>query len=169
MNIKKFAYKFTAGPFANWWLARLNFSRYTECMNVFAKPYATRRLFPSAILVLTLAVFLGAGYAGMSQNATGQMSACPSMSVVKLCEMSWLAHMDKWQGLFSALPEREDVAFLALILLGFSLTLLSLRSRDVGGAYAITSHMLRSRVAHVPVRSYLQEAFSRGILHPKIF
>lgn len=138
-------------------------------MNVFAKTHATRRLFPPAVLVLTLAVFLGAGYAGMPQNAAGQMEACPSMGVVALCEMSPFTHMAKWQGLFSALPETEGASFLALVLLGLSVILLWVRARGSGSACAVLSYALRSRIIHVPVRSYLQEAFSNGILHPKIF
>lgn len=138
-------------------------------MSVLVPKHILRHILPLTILVFVLVAFLGAGQVGMVRDATGQMTGCPVMGVVAFCEMSPLAHMAKWQSLFSALPEREAAALLAVALFGLSMIFLLWQVRSARALSTVPSFGLRSKAAPVPIQSALQEAFSNGILNPKIF
>lgn len=138
-------------------------------MNAVVLNNVLKQFLPLAILVLVLLAFLGAGYLGMPQDTTGQMSSCPIMGAVALCEMSPLVHMAKWQNLFSALPERGGAMFLAIVVLSLSMIFLLRRARYSPGLFVVPLWALGSKAVSIPIPSTLQEAFSDGILNPKIF
>lgn len=128
-----------------------------------------KHIFPPAILLFVLVTFLGAGHTGMTVDTRGQMTACPFLGVSALCEMNSLAHIAKWQSLFAALSEREVAPFLAVVLLSISTIFLLWYVRYTLIAPIRPSLALRRRAVSVLIPSALQEAFSDGILHPKIF
>lgn len=138
-------------------------------MNTALLSHFLKQFFPLAAFVVVLATFLWSGSMGMPQDTTGQMSSCPIMGVVALCEMSPLVHVAKWQNLFSALPERGGALFLAIVALSLSMIFLLRRARYSPGLFVVPLWMLGSKAVSIPIPSTLQEAFSDGILNPKIF
>ncbi len=99
----------------------------------------------------------------------GQMSGCPFMGGGAVCRMDPLEHLAAWQSAFTVTIPGQSVASLVLLLL---LSLLLLRH---GRHRFPRKKILPTRDFRVPhrVRFFfhhpLQEAFSDGILHPKLF
>lgn len=108
-------------------------------------------------------IFLSLFHFGMLMNGESHMANCPFMSGETDCPMTLSEHMSAWQNAFVAiLPEVSAVFVAALLLLiiwreDFSRSLYSNRYFE----------KILSR-EHVPSGS-LQELFSQGILHPKLF
>lgn len=119
-------------------------------------------------------LFLGTMFGGlfhmtMGMDMTGEMSGCPFMThEATLCSMSVTDHIESWKS-----------AFLAAVP-GFTLLLLALAATAI--ILTIAPHLLLKRrwaepliSKHVLERVYtfsyrpLQELFSRGILHPKLY
>ena len=127
----------------------------------------------SAFLILL--AFLVVGLFGLfhfavNMNNGGEALGCPFMNTPTLCAMNPFYHIAVWQSMFAASFLKETFSLLALIaLLGILFTFI-LRN------FGLTGDMPRSvtRVRQILVRTFavinpLQEAFSNGILHSKIF
>lgn len=120
--------------------------------------------------VFLLTGFLGAGHLGMAMRPDGQMSRCPFMGVATICQMNLLEHIAAWQNMFSALPQKDIFASLALlppILLTFLLLGNLFRVPSKEFLSAETVRYKRRNILLIPTS--LQLAFSDGILHPKVF
>lgn len=129
------------------------------------------RLLLSFVLIVSIsvAVFgISPTIMGMEMNSKEEMSPCPFSGVTAICRMSPLEHITAWQKIFTALP-LKNISILAILLLlaVFSIFFLwDLWSKN--NLQAIPFHRQRFRYGYV-VRRKLQEAFSNGILDPKIF
>ena len=105
----------------------------------------------------------------MNMNSGGQMTNCPTMGTAAICQMNPLEHIAAWQNLFIFTPNQNNILTLLLLLLAATFWFLRMFVR-----YAISSlnifppgrHYAR---ASASFRTPLQELFSNGILHPKIF
>jgi hypothetical protein len=129
-------------------------------------------------LVLGMFVFLLVGFFGLSHNnmatsSDGQMSSgncfMPGMTEV-LCQMNSLEHIAAWQNMFTAVPSQNDILLLLASLLTLALGALFTTHHSTAPPKTLvsqTSFVYYKR--YVPVLDPLQEAFSNGILHPKIF
>ena len=121
---------------------------------------------------LTLVVlFLGMTHFGTSGHMKTQMINCPFMpGHTSICKMSPMDHIAAWQSMFTTLPTKETLSLL-FILLTF-LALLRFKFRD---KFFISVHLCRSFytnrywVSRLLIFNPLKEAFSRGILNPKLF
>lgn len=114
-------------------------------------------------------LFLSLWQMPVSMDMSGKMSGCPFMSHEEvLCSMNPLDHVSAWKSAFTAIAP--------------SFTLLLLTLAAVGVAFAIAPNLLlrqryRQEILPQEIRdqiytfSYrpLQELFSNGILHPKLF
>ena len=132
-------------------------------------------------VVLILAAFLIAGTSGlphlgmdMPMESGGQMSSVncfmPGMTEA-LCQMNPLQHIATWQNMFAAVPSQGSILTLLLALLALALGALLLYSYR--GAAPPRVLVFQPSFAYykryIPFTDPLQEAFSNGILHPKIF
>lgn len=131
----------------------------------------TRTLFGVLLAFFFLASYFGAVTIDMPMNPDGTMSGCAMPGMATLCQMNPLEHVAIWQGMFTATANQNDIFAILLILLSLALTALFIRSH---GSHAtpklltlVPSFAYYKR--YVPIGSPLQEAFSNGILHPKIF
>lgn len=123
---------------------------------------------------LVLAAFLVVGLFGlfhftMNMNAGGQMHGCPLMNVVTLCTMNPFTHIAVWQNMFIASFSKDIFSLFTLALLAilFSFTLRGWK-RD-NKTPSLSVHIWRPISQTLIIKNPLQEAFSNGILHPKIF
>ena len=124
-------------------------------------------LLVSAVAFLFITT-LGMGSAGMT-NSKGQMSGCPLASSPTLCHMSPLEHAFILQNVFTAIPLNSIFLVLLSILLTFSFSfLVPLIWWSVRFLSEQISRPPPGRGKYVP-RHTLQEAFSRGILNPKLY
>lgn len=139
-----------------------------------------RALFPLSKYILILAFFafffvgfFGFSHMDMTMGSDGEMSSgncfMPGMTA-SLCQMDPLEHIASWQNMFTVLPSQGDPVLLLLALLALALGALFIRSYNSTPPQAL---VLQPAFAYykryVPIVSPLQEAFSSGILHPKIF
>lgn len=123
-------------------------------------------------LALVLMPFLWMALFGLSQmsaNMNGEMINCPfSDHSMSICKMNPLEHIQEWQSMFTTLPVKDTISILSLILIIISLNTLSFLSRfsipDIQKLYA---RLLYKKKFHIP--NPLKEAFSQGILNPKLF
>lgn len=127
--------------------------------------------FTTALLAI---IFLGAMFGGlfhmtMSMDMTGEMSGCPfSVQGETICSMSALDHIGTWQSTFSAtipgLTLLLSVLAAAVVILSVAPNLL------LKPKFRITA-IPKEIVERLYTFSYrpLQELFSSGILHPKLF
>jgi len=138
---------------------------------------ASAKTFVSILLAAFLAVsFLGVAQADMAVESDGQMSSgncfMPGMTEV-LCQMNPLEHIAAWQNMFTAIPSQNDILLLLASLLALAFGALYIVRRSTAPPKVSVSLSQRALFAyykrHVPIVHPLQEAFSNGILHPKVF
>lgn len=128
-------------------------------------PFITTLLAFSFLLVGSFGIL----HFGIETQSDGTMSGCPFTGEGVICAMSPLGHIAAWQSTFTTtLPGKGSVSLLLLLLISF----LSLhmwreifpRDRDS------VIHRIRFKYWE---RTYFtnpfQEAFSNGIIHPKVF
>lgn len=127
-----------------------------------------------AILAFFFVGFLGLGHTSMDISADRQTSASncfmPGMTEV-LCQMNPLEHIAEWQSMFTAAPNQNDVLMFLLALLALVLGTLFLHSHQSTAPPKILVSQFKFLYykRHIPIVSPLQEAFSNGILHPKLY
>ena len=100
----------------------------------------------------------------------GEMIGCPFMDMdgVSICHMSLFEHISTWQGTFASVIDQHGFGLLALLFAAvLSLVLINLLGslKDIARLPSDQRH-LRRRVVY---RAFFQEAFSNGILNPKLF
>jgi hypothetical protein len=116
--------------------------------------------------------FLGLSHADMTMGPNGQMSSnCPFMpGMASLCQMNPLEHIAAWQNMFTAVPSQNDVLLLLASLLALALGALCITRYGTAPpkVFASQSSFVYYK-RYIPIVSPLREAFSNGILHPKLF
>lgn len=132
----------------------------------------------SVLFFLVLAAFLslnvmGPAHAfGMQKNENGQMSGCVFDGMAEICTMSLLEHMAAWQSLFTAnVPNNTLTAALASLLL-FAIAFAFVRRLWPSDPVdlILTGQKIHNRFRQdFTFVNPLQEAFSNGILNPKLF
>ena len=129
------------------------------------------------LLLSTLIAFFFVGFLGifhfdMDMTSDGQMSSgcfMPGMSTI--CQMDPIEHIAEWQSLFTAVPSQSDILTFLLALLTLVLGALFLYSHQgitPPRTLVPQSQFLYSK-RHIPIVNSLQEAFSNGILHPRLY
>lgn len=136
---------------------------------MFSKPIKNIIKLPIVLAVLAVLLFgiscFGLGAMDMS-TTTGN---CPfgghSMSI---CKANPVEHIKEWQSMFTMLPIKDTLTLLSLLLALFAL--LKLRQVfSVPKTPQIDSYINLFYLRRPPIFNPLQEAFSSGILNPKIF
>lgn len=124
--------------------------------------------FPIVLAVFTVLLF-GISFFGVGMDTISPTANCPfgghSMSI---CIMNPMEHIQEWQSMFTTLPAKNTLALLSLLLVLFAL----LKLRQVFSVPKIPqadSYINLFYLHRPPIFNPLQEAFSSGILNPKIF
>jgi len=126
-----------------------------------------------ALLMFLSVSFLGVVHADMTMEPNGQMSSgncfMPGMTEV-LCQMNPLEHIATWQNMFTAVPSQNDILPLLASLLALALGALCItRYRTAPPKVLASQPSFAYYKRYIPIVSPLQEAFSNGILHQKLF
>lgn len=129
----------------------------------------TKIIVTTALLALLLFGSAGMMHFGMGMQSDGKMAPCPFSGEGAICTMNPLEHIAAWQNAFTTIVQNERD--LALLLVGLVLLLTVGFWREL-----FTKRDLRSLQRwHSVLREEfnifdpLQEAFSNGILNPKVF
>lgn len=137
--------------------------------------YSGQQNIAKPLLIIAFLVFFFVGLLGLSHfsmiNPYWQMTNCPLMGMPVLCQMNPLQHIAAWQSVFTALPNHNNVLATLLLLLTFAFGIFAgyfYRNTDLVGTLQSGPRFIYQKKFLTFVSS-LQEAFSSGILHPKIF
>lgn len=131
-----------------------------------------------AIMVVSIFIFIilfGVNHTlGMEMRGDGTMSGCLFDGKAEICLMTFSDHLSRWQGMFTTIPQKADpLITLFLLILIFSAFLLSnLRRRLLLLLFNCLFDRWRlylKQNPHLSLFNHLQEAFSQGILNPKIY
>lgn len=123
-----------------------------------------------SVITFTLYVILfGFSQFGMGIDMNGQMVNCPfSNHSMSICKMSPMEHIGEWQSMFTSLPLKDTLSIIFTLLLFIAIRNLLPRYRfslpEI--KYLYTKYLFRS---NFHIYNPLKEAFSRGILNPKLF
>lgn len=123
-----------------------------------------------AVVALTFLLLgsFGVPHLGM-MPLDGQMSGCPFMGEGAVCKMNPLEHLAAWQSAFTTtLPGQSLASFVLLLLLSLLLLQRARQSFARDKASPIQGFRVRNRV-RFSFYHPLKEAFSDGVLHPKLF
>lgn len=132
-----------------------------------------------AILFLALGLFafatmgiFGLGHmGGMKTDDAGDMAGCIFTGKTMLCKMDVMEHISLWQSLFVAMPQ-EILIFLALFI--FLATVIFV-AKNIPAPPRLSRDETLTKQLHLREHpdflffNFLKDAFSRGILHPKIY
>ncbi len=112
----------------------------------------------SLVLVVAVLLIFSFGPAMMHMDDHG---ICPVMGMSAICQMNPLEHLGKWQAMFTALPLEIILFAFALLFLLVNMTFVKLFARSPPPRPNSTQFNF--------FKSPLQEAFSDGLLNPKIY
>lgn len=127
-----------------------------------------------SLVFLILAAFLVVGLFGLFHFAVdmngGDSYGCPFMNIAALCALNPLGHIAIWQNTFTSTSSEEFFYTLTLLVLLVILFIFTLRNfLPNGGVSRVVSRIWKTFTLELLSGDSLQEAFSNGILHPKIF
>jgi len=130
-----------------------------------------KKSFTFLILLAFLVVgLLGLSHFAMNMNDSGEALGCPFMNTPTLCAMNPFYHLAVWQSMFAASFSKEIFSLFTLIaLLGILFTFILRNFGLTGDAPRSITPVRQILIRTFAVINPLQEAFSNGILHPKIF
>lgn len=144
--------------------------RYTKIVKTLLSHKISKYVFLASALAFFLVGFLELGRFGMIVRPDGQMSNCPFMGVAAVCQMNPLEHIAAWQNMFTVSYQKDIFAFLVLLLLAFLKALLLRNFWHIHTKEPLSVEAMRyRRINTLLILNPLQEAFSDGIIHPKIF
>jgi hypothetical protein len=125
-----------------------------------------------ASLSLLWMMFFGLSQFGMATDINGNDVRCPfSGHSMSICITNPTEHIQEWQSMFTLLPAQSDVllALFALILL-IAFTTLKYRSKfSLHNAPLVLSRLRSILRDSFQIFDPLKEAFSSGILNPKLY
>jgi hypothetical protein len=122
------------------------------------------------LVALTLfGILLCVSHFEMGRHANGQLVDClfiPEHTAI--CSIPLIGHIQTLLNTFVILPAKDALTFFSILL--SLLVLLKLRDKfSIQDSLRFDSYTDLFYVNRVPIFDYLKEAFSRGILNPKIF
>lgn len=122
------------------------------------------------VITTSLYVFIfGISGLGLGMDMSGQMTNCPfSNHSMSICKMSPMEHIQEWQSMFTSLPIKDTLSIIFTLLLFIVIRNLLPRYKFSVPEikYLYTKYLFRS---NFHIYNPLKEAFSGGILNPKLF
>lgn len=106
----------------------------------------------------------------MRMDKMGHMSRCPLVNdQSSICSMSFADHMTKWQQLFTADHQLQNLAiFLSLLAMTFVYFIIR-RDTQLSESALYIYRYHKQRQIEAKLFNPLQQAFSDGIIHPKLY
>ncbi len=129
------------------------------------------RLAPIALIFVAL-FGLSHGMAGMEKRSDGTMSGCMFSGQAEMCTMTFSEHIAHWQAMFTTTAPQKTLAFALLLLLVVVFIAVAILKRNLlllSNYYATRWRLYIRQNPNLSLFSPLKEAFSSGILHPKIY
>lgn len=108
---------------------------------------------------------------GMEMKDDGTMGGCFFTSMEEICTMTFGEHISQWQSMFTATAPHNVLAAL-LVLLAVVFVIVAIPKRNLlllCGHYATCWRLYTKHNPKLSIFNPLKEAFSQGILNPKIY
>lgn len=127
----------------------------------------------SALLVILFFVFINVFGVNAAMNhvgKNGQMGNCPFMGeMTAVCSMSVTEHLSKWVQSFLTIPAKSYAAVLLALLIYsvFAATIKSIKEKY--NSSFIKNRTVSDTQLYPKLFTHLRAAFSRGILHSRIY
>lgn len=121
-------------------------------------------------LVLVMLLFSISHFA-LPGHMSQQIVDCPFMpGHSSICKMSPMEHIQAWQSMFTMLPAKDALSFLAVLLALLALLGLNyFRKHTLYDQLELEPNTKLFYLRSISIFDPLKEAFSRGILNPKTF
>lgn len=143
-------------------------------MNLVSRKFTTFFAILSLFVFLSVLLFGISHTFGMEMRENGTMGSCLFDGNAEICPMTFFEHLVRWQGMFTAIPEKADFLTALLILISSvgAFFLFNLRRRWLLLLFNRLSDRWQfylKQNPYLPFFNHLRKAFSRGILNPKIY
>ncbi len=109
---------------------------------------------------------------GMEKQNDGTMSGCVFNGKVEMCAMTFSEHLARWQAMFTTIAPQKALILALLVLLAVVFVAVGVFKRNIfllSNYYATRWRLYIKQNPYLPLFNPLKEAFSQGILNPKIF
>lgn len=127
-------------------------------------------VFTISILTLFLFGFFGGMNFGMDGGMDGTLFHCPFADGMLICNMSPFEHIAAWQNMFTSLPgAQQDRGLLFFLLLVSCIVFAWTRYLYAPPKNLLGRFLYIRHPEYVPQGGFLEQAFSSGILNPKLF
>lgn len=141
-------------------------------MKIASKKF-TRFLLVLALVAFLSVVFFGASQSmGMEKQNSGKMSGCVFSGKVEICTMTFSEHIGHWQSMFTTTVTQNALTVILLLLLAIVFVAVGIFKRNLLLLFSYYTTRWRLYIRNNPELSLfnpLKEAFSQGILNPKIY
>lgn len=106
----------------------------------------------------------------MNMDKDGKMPNCPTMSNSSaICQMSTTEHIARWQAMFTATYQSGNLFLLAALFTVAFIYISFKRQTDLKSSLDSAYRYYLYKQPEAKLFNYLTQAFSDGILHPKIY
>lgn len=132
--------------------------------------------FVNIVFILIAISFLWFGTFGLLQHMVEMksdsiMNGCLFNGQTEVCAMNFSEHITTWQSMLTSLP--QDVGLLAMLILAvISITIIFFWRNfisEISESITSRSKLYIKQFSQIQVFNSLREAFSQGILNPKIY
>lgn len=124
------------------------------------------------IAFLSVAFFGVSQTMGMEMRSDGTMGGCLFSGMEEICEMSFTEHLTEWQSMFTTTVTQNAFTLILLLLLAVVFVAVGIFKRNLHLLSSFHATRWRLYLRYNPELSLfnpLKEAFSQGILNPKIY
>lgn len=132
--------------------------------------------FITLFVLLSLFFIVGFGLShslGMEMRDNGTMGGCMFDGQAAICPMTFAEHLSKWQDMFTVIPQKSIILIQLLVLIStFAIVAFALRQHLLLSLFSYFSERWKFYIKNNPnlaLFDRLREAFSQGILNPKIY
>ncbi len=141
-------------------------------MEIATKKFA-RFLLGFALIAFLLVAFFGASQSmGMEEQNDGKMSGCVFSGKVEICTMTFSEHISHWQNIFTTTAPQNALTLALLILLAVVFIVVATFKRNLlllSNYYTTRWRLYIRNNPELSLFDPIKEAFSQGILNPKIY
>lgn len=142
-------------------------------MEIATKKFSRFLLVLGLIAFLTVAFFgISGSMMGMEKRSDGTMGGCIFDGRAEICAMNIVEHLSHWQSMLTAPTPQKALAFALLLLLAVVFVAVAIFKRNLLLLFSYYTTRWRLYIRNNPELSLfdnLREAFSQGILNPKIY
>ena len=141
-------------------------------MEIATKKFARFLLGLALIAFLSVAFFGASQTMAMEKQSDGTMGGCLFTGMEEICKMSFTEHLTQWQSMFTTTVTQNAFTVILLLLLAVVFVTVGIFKRNLlllSSYHATRWRLYIKQNPNLSLFNPLREAFSQGILNPKIY